>query len=256
MQSINNTDNSQQFSVLHLEKVNLPMKTHGNFELLYVYDGMVQSTIEDKSFEISDGECVLIFPDCSHSFLTYDFSRCLLVSFPSSYVPDFYAQVINLEAVSPVFALKDDIDVLESLSTSDDIYLTKSYLYYLVYKFKTKTSFVSKNEKISNFINIVTNFIQENYASDISLKEISQSLGYDYNYLSSLFNIAFKCNFLYLVNEFRVGKAETLLASGKFSVTDVAFKCGFNSLRTFNRNFLKFKGMSPSQFIQTHKFVK
>ncbi|MEG2116944.1 MAG: helix-turn-helix domain-containing protein [Clostridia bacterium] len=248
--STNKIDLSENLKIIKVKNLNLPMLSHRNFEIMYVYDGLVQLTLEDKSFEIASGECVFIFPNQSHSYLTYDHSNCVIVTFDQHFTSDFYSYIINLEAVSPIFSLKDDIDVLESLSEADDEYLTKSYLYYLIYKFKSKTAFVTKNQKISSFINIVTNFIAENYAGDISLESLADKLGYDYNYLSSLFNIVFKCNFLYLVNEFRISQAEKMLKSGIFTVTEIAFKCGFNSLRSFNRNFLKFNGVSPSEFLK------
>ena len=52
------------------------------------------------------------------------------------------------------------------------------------------------------------------------------------------------------LNFLRINRACTLLKTTSRSVTDIAFEVGYNTVKTFNRNFLKFRGMSPSAFRQ------
>ena len=46
----------------------------------------------------------------------------------------------------------------------------------------------------------------------------------------------------------RIGRACRLLAENELNVTEIAFACGFENLSNFNRQFLRLKGTSPSQF--------
>jgi AraC-like DNA-binding protein/mannose-6-phosphate isomerase-like protein (cupin superfamily) len=50
------------------------------------------------------------------------------------------------------------------------------------------------------------------------------------------------------VNELRVAKVCALLAGGEKSITEAAFKCGYNNLANFNRRFRELTGMTPSMF--------
>jgi len=50
------------------------------------------------------------------------------------------------------------------------------------------------------------------------------------------------------VNELRIGKACTLLMEGSLNITEVAYECGFTNLSNFNRQFLRLRGISPSEF--------
>jgi len=50
------------------------------------------------------------------------------------------------------------------------------------------------------------------------------------------------------LSNFRITKAEWFLLSENISITDTAYKAGFNSIKTFNRVFKLKKGQSPSQF--------
>ena len=51
-----------------------------------------------------------------------------------------------------------------------------------------------------------------------------------------------------LLNFVRINRACELLASTDYYVIDVAFEVGYNNIKTFNINFFKFKGMTPSDF--------
>ena len=44
----------------------------------------------------------------------------------------------------------------------------------------------------------------------------------------------------------KVARAAELLRRTRKSVTEIAFECGFNNLANFNRQFLKYKGCTPS----------
>ncbi len=50
------------------------------------------------------------------------------------------------------------------------------------------------------------------------------------------------------LNELRVAKVCALLAGGEESITETAFKCGYNNLANFNRRFRELTGMTPSMF--------
>ena len=55
-------------------------------------------------------------------------------------------------------------------------------------------------------------------------------------------------NFETLLNFVRINRACELLASTEYYVIDVAFEVGYNNIKTFNTNFMKFKGMTPTEF--------
>ena len=51
-----------------------------------------------------------------------------------------------------------------------------------------------------------------------------------------------------LLNDYRIGKAKYLLDSGTDSIANIAYECGYDSLVSFNRNFKKLTGLTPSQY--------
>jgi AraC-like DNA-binding protein len=57
-----------------------------------------------------------------------------------------------------------------------------------------------------------------------------------------------KKTYIDFVNEVRVGHACKLLLTTQMSVLQICFECGFNTVANFNRQFLKIKRITPSQY--------
>ncbi len=73
---------------------------------------------------------------------------------------------------------------------------------------------------------------------------------------SNLLNQHIGKSFNDLVNEYRVEAAKLKLADPNFdqyTIAAIAYKCGFNSLATFQRCFKQFTGITPSQYLQQRK---
>ena len=54
-----------------------------------------------------------------------------------------------------------------------------------------------------------------------------------------------------VLDAFREAEAERLLASGKAGLSDVAFRLGFSDQTAWNRAFKRWKGMSPTEWLQS-----
>ena len=89
----------------------------------------------------------------------------------------------------------------------------------------------------------------ENYKSPISLDILSQELHLSKFYLSHIFTDRLKISFTDFINGLRLESACRRLDKG-MEITDAAFEAGFNSLRSFNRNFKRNMGITPSEYVK------
>jgi len=55
-------------------------------------------------------------------------------------------------------------------------------------------------------------------------------------------------NFKTYVNTLRLASACSLLKESDLTITDIAYKCGFNGIRNFNALFKKHMEKTPSQY--------
>jgi AraC-like DNA-binding protein len=90
--------------------------------------------------------------------------------------------------------------------------------------------------------------IQDHFTESISLKSIAGTVGYSYNYLSKYFNTHINMSFVDFLNETRVNYACYLLIYTEKNITEIAFLCGYESIRSFNRNFVKIKLCTPKEY--------
>ena len=86
----------------------------------------------------------------------------------------------------------------------------------------------------------------------LSLGEMALAVGTNKTYLSNYINKALGTTFYELVNAYRVeaacGLIQGMSETGRIPMTEVAERSGFNSLTSFNRYFLKVKGVTPKQY--------
>ncbi len=235
----------KKFEVRNLE---FPLTSEDIFKIIYVESGSLQISTADDSFELYEGDTRVIFAGEIHSAFTYDTSVCKIITFPPSFAADFASEVAQQRQVLGIFKLDSDIDYFESIGENEDYYMNKSHLYAFLSSFLKKVQLRKAPTADREFVAEVSNYIKENCNKDVTLAQLSNHLGYGYNYASALFKKNFKCGFMFFLNQHRIAMAENLLLSTKLSVTDIAFECGFNSLRSFSRNFQLHKDISPREY--------
>ena len=88
---------------------------------------------------------------------------------------------------------------------------------------------------------------------ELTLGEIAQMLNIHPNHLSQVINSIEKKNFYDYINSRRVeefNKVVRMPKNQKFTLLSLAYECGFNSKTSFNRNFRKVTGLSPSEYLK------
>lgn len=86
---------------------------------------------------------------------------------------------------------------------------------------------------------------------NLTLNELAAMLEIHPNYLSQVINSKENKNFYELINEKRIEEFLDRISrpeSRQFTLLSVAFECGFNSKTSFNRNFKKYTGVTPSEY--------
>lgn len=87
----------------------------------------------------------------------------------------------------------------------------------------------------------------------LTLSDLAQKINVHPNTLSQIINSVEQKNFYDYINHQRVDEFKRLIAiSGnqKFTLLSLAFECGFNSKTSFNRNFKKVTGLSPTEYLK------
>lgn len=105
-------------------------------------------------------------------------------------------------------------------------------------------------------INAVVDRITDEFAADLSAREMAATLGLSDSQFSRVFRRATGNTFTDFVNRIRINRACQLLMETDRMVTDICYEAGFQNVANFNRRFREIKGMTPSDFRQQadHRF--
>lgn len=111
---------------------------------------------------------------------------------------------------------------------------------------QSEKNMVDSSEKI-NFWSLLQ-YVHMHYHEKLTLDMLSQTFRLSTPYISSSFKANLGKNFLEYLHGLRIESAASMLLSTDMSVTDIAFKAGFDSYRTFSRVFREICGQTPSEY--------
>jgi two-component system response regulator YesN len=106
----------------------------------------------------------------------------------------------------------------------------------------------SKNTGPSIAIRKAISYINEHYADRIALQDVAQHTCLSPNYLSQLFKQETGKSFLEYLTQCRVEAAKKLLVQSNLTISEIAFKLGYDMPSYFSEVFKKSEGLTPSQF--------
>ena len=109
-----------------------------------------------------------------------------------------------------------------------------------------------EREKSVSF-EIIT-YIYENYMEDLRIQNVANKFKISIIELNRILLFQLEKNFEELLHFLRINKACEMLLKSDAAITDIGVMVGYNTVKTFNRNFVKLKGMTPGTFRKTILF--
>lgn len=228
--------------------LNFHLHLHRSFEFIYVEEGFLELEVGGRAFSLGPNCAALILPWQLHTYTTPEFSRSYLCVFSCDFVYDFYTQIRGKEAEDPIFLLEDAGAIAMLSAPGLNRFRVKSVLYSLVGQFLAQCPLVAASHEGAELLERTIGYVQEHFCEPLSLRSLAAALGYHYNYLSAYLNERLGMHFSALVNQYRVDHACELLEQSELSMTEIAERCGFETIRSFNRNFARFRGSSPMAY--------
>lgn len=222
---------------------------HKNYELIYVFSGIVKLILNSKLYELSEGELFLISPYTIHSLSVVPGSKAWIGVFSEDYIPRFAKK--NNKIQYSKFKCDEEIEnFLKKFlfyEGQSSVNMTKGCLYIVCSECRKNAKSMT-DSKDSALRGKVIDFISKNLSSEVTLAQTAQALGYEYHYFSSLFHQHFEMNFKEFINVFKIEYASELLLDATKSIAFVALECGFQSVRNFNRVFKNYTGQTPTEY--------
>ncbi|WP_179393969.1 helix-turn-helix transcriptional regulator [Lacticaseibacillus absianus] len=94
----------------------------------------------------------------------------------------------------------------------------------------------------------IYDYIESHYFEPISLQDVADLAGFNAQYFTRFFKRNTGTTFKQFLNEYRLMKASYLLVENDQSMAEIATRCGFQSVKTFQHEFKQKMGTSPLKY--------
>lgn len=93
-------------------------------------------------------------------------------------------------------------------------------------------------------------FIINNFTNhDFDYNELCRQTGFSYSYFKAMFKSRYKMSPARFVTQKRLEYANELLLTNRYSITEIAEKCGFENIYYFSNVYKKYFGVSPKNYL-------
>lgn len=245
-------------------KLDCPMHLHYNIEIAFIYEGKTSVSVDNHSPALAlGGDVILVFPNQIHRFETIENERHVLFIADPKTFPEFssiFNEYLPVENIIRGAAKDEELRALtekiskvysEPASRYKDAVLHGYMLSFLGRLFE-KVKFKKINAENIHVIGIIMNYCAAHYNENLSLDSLERALHINKYYISHIMNKKLNMNFNDYINSIRVSNACKKLCDSDVSITEISAEVGFNTVRTFNRAFMKSYGISPRDYRSRH----
>jgi YesN/AraC family two-component response regulator len=225
-----------------------------------LYTGKTAVSVDDQPVAVANGgDVILVFPNQIHSFSTKIDERHILILVDPQNFPEFstlFTEHLPRENIIRGAAndreMRELIEKISEISMHNDKtyreIVLRGYMLAFLGRLFDMASFKKINVEDIHAIGSVMNYCIAHYSDNLSLDILERKLHMSKYYISHIMNQKLNMGFNDYVNSIRVANACRKLTESNMTVTEISEAVGFNTVRTFNRAFLKHTGTSPRDY--------
>ncbi|MCR4902313.1 MAG: AraC family transcriptional regulator [Butyrivibrio sp.] len=245
---------------------------HNALEIIVPIENYYDIEVDNESYHVLPGEIIIIPPRKSHALYAPKNGCRYVCLFDIDFFSSLrgYSSLVTMlqncihitpENCAPIYS-----EIFDLFSQIWNEYFQKTEFYefsiyshlfqimttisrYRISKINifTDSTPVKRHEYFEKLNNAIE-YIDQNFAYDITLDEVAANSGFSKFHFSRLFKEYMDCTFYdYLIDQ-RIKATEVLLTRNDLTITDIALQSGFSSISTFNRTFKQKKGCTPSEY--------
>ncbi len=287
-----NQHKKEQFAEMHLFaslKNNISVQKHQRytppfchshtfFEMIYVWNGVCENTVEGSLLKMRTGDICILAPEVNHIMGVFDDSIIINIlikktTFHETFFPllsndnllsAFFTKVLYTSQANNYVIFHTDTDnmvrtflaylIREALFPPEDDYrdlllenLLSAVFGYLLRGYGQDAELSgAQHTKLSHIVSILQ-YIQDHYKT-VTLEETAGKFNYNAPYLSKLIKASTGSTFSEFLGEIRYKRACALLTGTNLSVQEIGGLSGFGSAEHFHRTFKRTSGLTPAAY--------
>ena len=234
--------------------VSLQCEMHINpeIEFIYVLEGSLTVLYDDGSELLREGEAAMVLPYRLHKFLPSKDCRAQVLMFSYTLAEGFFNTYRMLAEQNRKFIVSPELlmyiqSLLERAERGYHLYEIRSLYYALLSAYLSGGVPMVAVGDGSAVLRDVIAFVSEHALEEITLSKACEQLRLSENKVRHALK-ALNMSFGDLLGTIRISHSLKLLARDDMNITEVAYACGFGSIRSFNRVFGHAMQCTPSEY--------
>lgn len=239
---------------------------HKYHEIYILLDGSTKYFINNEIGSVKINEAAFVKSGYIHK-TSYDngtYSKRMLICFTSEFIGERYLGMINELGKRKFFSIAQNNELFNSFINMYNEYINKNHHYIEqcrnilrqivieLYRMQdcTVSHQLSNNEVL---IETAAKYISNHLDEEISLHFLAKLCAMSDSYFSRKFKQYTGLGISKYIKLKRLQKAEKMLVKNNYSITEIAFRCGFNDSNYFISEFKKYRGITPLKYAKTNK---
>lgn len=235
---------------------------HKFYQLVYIRRGTGSVIIDGVFYPVSEGDTVLIRVDEPHSFLcseekleTYEMKFDILSQEQDCLRsgPRYFCRDHDGSIKRALKQIEQESDSMAPHST-DIIALELCKVLLLMERGSSGIQAEAAahtppaSEEDDVLLKKVDDYIAQHLHRNFTIRDLSNHLYMEYSYLSRLFSAKYGIRLKQYITQKRLLTARELITGTNLTMTEIAEKCGFETLYRLERVFKKEEGISPTEY--------
>ncbi len=242
---------------------------HVEYEIIRILQGSLTVTLDEKSFTAVAGDVVFVHSGILHSGIPEQcVYQCIVFDGNAflkhnSVCSGYMQKIIHQEIMIYHHYTKKHPEIMDTLNSIFDSMWKKDTGYELIvigqfyhffglvfgnHYYLEDARKTRRDYKRILQLKQVLEFIEHNYASPLTLRQLSASVSMSPKYFCRFFSEMTHQTPMDYLNHQRIEQACYQLSTTDDSITEIAYRNGFNDLSYFIRTFKKYKGITPGKY--------
>ncbi|WP_413497371.1 AraC family transcriptional regulator [Carnobacterium maltaromaticum] len=256
---------------------------HKEIEIIYVKEGNVNIGVNDVPIQLKRNDIYFINGGDVHYFLASPESERIVIQFDLSFFQDISSLEKTNKEMRNLFSSIVQASSLWSQEVADQMrqllmtvheennerksgyrYVIKAKMFKMLAILSREVpqnenwndqvrEEISSTKQMENLerLDKIFMYIEAHYQDTITLNDISAYMGFSSFYFTKFFKKNTGTTFIQFLTEYRLNKAKWILLNEDATVTEVAERTGFSSVKTFHHQFKDLMGISPLKYKKT-----
>jgi AraC-like DNA-binding protein len=249
----------------------MPYHWHPEYEIIRIVRGSFQFTLAGETEDVTEGQLLFLGEGVLHGGIPRDCTYECIV-FDLDYLLKntrlCFAKIQNILDHRIIIWRRPDMTVLPVRSAADNLFesitekrdgyelVTLGCIFQLLGALLANGQYSITPDAIPTDghrlvqCKKVLDYMEKNFAENISLDQISKIAGMSPKYFCRYFKTMTQRTPIDYLNYYRIETACELLSSRYITVTEAAQRCGFHDTSYFVKQFRRYKGVTPKQYLK------